>query len=206
MDTNHDGVIDINDAEFAKLQVWQDANQDGVTQSGELHDLASLGIVSLDLHAHQTSVLDNGNWIGLDSSFTTADGTVHAMADVWLSINKELNQTVDLSKIDPANLQGAHLTLVNVSGNGGNGDTVLVNSHDVATLGQKDLVVNDQTGSGHVQMLIRGDANDVVKITDQPGTWTDAGTTQIDGETFRILNDAHQNQLLVGVKIHDPLA
>ena len=34
LDTNQDGVIDINDAEFAKLQVWQDVNQDGVTQSG----------------------------------------------------------------------------------------------------------------------------------------------------------------------------
>jgi hypothetical protein len=206
LDTNHDGVIDARDTEFAKLQVWQDSNQDGVTQSGELHDLSSMSIVSLDLHAHQTSVVQDGNWIGLDSSFTTADGTAHAMADVWFSINKELNQTVDLSKIDPSVLNGAHLTLVNVAGNGGTGDTVLVNANDVAKLGQKDLVVNEQTGSGHIQMLIQGDANDVVKITDQPGTWTEAGTTQIDGETFRILNDAHQHQLLVGVKIHDPLS
>jgi hypothetical protein len=44
---NHDGVIDVNDAEFAKLQVWQDVNQDGVTQAGELQDLNTLGIVSL---------------------------------------------------------------------------------------------------------------------------------------------------------------
>ena len=206
LDTNHDGIIDARDTDYAKLQVWQDTNQDGVTQTGELHNLTSLGIVSLDLHAHQTIAVQNGNWIGLDSSFTTADGSVHAMADVWLSINKDLNQTVDLSKIDPASLHGAHLTVVDVSGNGGMGDTVLVNAHDVATLGQKDLVVNDQTGAGHIQMMIRGDANDVVKITDQPGVWTEAGTTQIDGETFRILNDAHQHQLLVGVKIHDPIS
>ena len=128
------------------------------------------------------------------------------MADVWFSINKELNQTVDLSQIDPGLLPGSHLPLVDVSGNGGAGDTVLVNAHDVAKLGQMNLYVNEQTGSGHVQLMIQGDANDAVRITDQPGVWTDAGTTQIDGETFRILNDAQQHQLLVGVKIHDPLS
>jgi hypothetical protein len=206
LDANLDGVIDAKDADFATLQVWQDVNQDGVTQTGELHDLASLSIVSLDLDAHQTSVVQNGNWIGLDSSFTTADGTAHAMADVWFSINKDLNQTVDLAKVDPTLLHGGHLTLVDVSGNAGNGDTVLVNAQDVARLGQMDLVVNEQTGAGHIQMMIQGDANDTVHITDQPGVWTEAGTTQIDGETFRILNDAQQHQLLVGVKIHDPLS
>jgi hypothetical protein len=206
LDSNQDGRIDVSDTEFAHLQVWQDANQDGVTQSGEMLDLGSLGIVSLDLDAQQTSVVQDGNWIGLDSSFTTADGTTHAMADVWFSINKDLNHTVDLSKIDPTVLQGLDLSIVDVSGNAGNGDTVVVNSGDVAKLGQMDLVVNDQTGSGHIQMMIQGDANDAVRISDQPGAWTEAGTTQIDGETFRILTDVHQNQLLVGVKIPDPLS
>jgi hypothetical protein len=206
LDANHDGVIDVSDAEFASLQVWQDSNQDGVTQSGELHDLNSMGIVSLDLDAQQTSVVQEGNWIGLDSSFTTADGLTHAMADVWFAINKDMNHTVDLSKLDPSLVPSANLTLIDVSGNGGNGDTALVNAQDVAKFGQMDLVVNEQTGSGYIQMMIQGDVNDVVRITDQPGVWTEAGTTQIDGETFRILNDAQQHQLLVGVKIHDPLA
>jgi hypothetical protein len=66
-----------------------------------------------------------------------------------------------------------------------------------------DLYVNEQTGSGHVQLMIYADATDVVKVTDQPGVWADAGTTVIDGETYRILNDAHQHQLLVGIKAHD---
>jgi hypothetical protein len=206
LDSNHDGVIDAADASFASLQVWQDANQDGVTQAGELQDLSAHDIVSLDLNAHETSVVQEGNWIGLDSSFTTADGSAHAMADVWFSINKDLNQTVDLARIDPTLLHGINLSQIDVSGNGGHGDTVLVNANDVAKLGQMDMVVNAQTGAGHMQMMIQGDANDAVYITDQPGVWTQAGTTQIDGETYRILNDAQQNQLLVGVKIHDPLS
>jgi hypothetical protein len=206
LDTNQDGIIDVQDTDFAQLQVWQDANQDGVTQEGELQDLTSLGIVSLDLDAQQTSVVQDGNWIGLDSTFTTADGTAHAMADVWFSINKELNQTVDVSRIDPTLLNGAHLSLIDVSGNGGTGDTVVLSSNDIGKLGQMDLYVNEQTGAGHIQMMIQGDANDTVQITDQPGAWIDAGSTQIDGETFRILNDAQNHQLLVGVKMHDPLA
>ena len=36
----------------------------------------------------KTSVNDNGNVIGLTSSYTTADGTSHAMADVWLVADK----------------------------------------------------------------------------------------------------------------------
>jgi hypothetical protein len=89
-DTNHDGFIDAKDAGFNDLQVWQDANQDGVTQAGELHSLTSLGVVSLDLHASQTSADQNGNWIGLDSTYTTTDGATHAMADVWFAISKDL--------------------------------------------------------------------------------------------------------------------
>jgi Ca2+-binding RTX toxin-like protein len=36
LDTNHDGVLDDKDAAWANLVVWQDKNQDGITQPGEL--------------------------------------------------------------------------------------------------------------------------------------------------------------------------
>ena len=45
IDTNADGVIDINDKQFSELRVWRDLNQDGVSQTDELFSLEALGIV-----------------------------------------------------------------------------------------------------------------------------------------------------------------
>ena len=62
-----------------------DANHDGKTDAGELHDLAEFGIVELDLEARAGTDMNNGNLIGLVSSFTKADGSQHVMADVWFA-------------------------------------------------------------------------------------------------------------------------
>ncbi|MDE5873313.1 MAG: hypothetical protein K2H07_05305, partial [Lachnospiraceae bacterium] len=49
-DQNGDGVIDATDEIFANLRVWQDKNSNGVTDEGELHTLADLGISSISLN------------------------------------------------------------------------------------------------------------------------------------------------------------
>jgi VCBS repeat-containing protein len=48
-DTNKDGVFDARDAAFDAFQVWQDLNQDGKVDGGELNSLLSLGITSIAL-------------------------------------------------------------------------------------------------------------------------------------------------------------
>jgi hypothetical protein len=84
-DTNHDGKISATDAHFKELKLWVDANHDGKTDAGELHGLAEFGIVELDLGAAKSGQLNNGNFVGLVSSYTTADGHSHEMADVWFA-------------------------------------------------------------------------------------------------------------------------
>ena len=84
-DANHDGKIDATDAIFKQLQVWVDANHDGKVEAGEMKSLTQLGIASLDLHAQTSHTADNGNTIGLTSSYTTTSGATHEMADVWLT-------------------------------------------------------------------------------------------------------------------------
>jgi hypothetical protein len=83
MDLNHDGVINMKDINFSELKVWIDGNHDGISQASELHSLQSLNISQLNLNATQTAVNNNDNWIFQDSTFTSTDGTVHQMADVW---------------------------------------------------------------------------------------------------------------------------
>jgi hypothetical protein len=49
LDSNNDGKIDNQDAEFNNLKLWQDTNQDGISQTAELKTLSELGIESINL-------------------------------------------------------------------------------------------------------------------------------------------------------------
>jgi hypothetical protein len=48
-DSNRDGVFDAQDAQFDEFKVWQDANQNGVSDAGEVRSLADWGIASINL-------------------------------------------------------------------------------------------------------------------------------------------------------------
>ncbi len=85
LDANADGVVNAQDTGFSSLAVWIDANSDGVTQAGELKGLGALGITALNLDAARTISFDNGNLVGLTSSYDSADGSTHTLADVWLA-------------------------------------------------------------------------------------------------------------------------
>ena len=87
LDSNQDGFIDASDHDFSSLMVWQDANQDGFSQNDELHSLEDLSIKSLSLGFTPVSQDDAGNWIGLESSYQTADEETHKLVDVWFKLS-----------------------------------------------------------------------------------------------------------------------
>jgi hypothetical protein len=75
------------DARFADFTVWRDANQDGVSQAGELFSLAKLGIASITL-AGDRQVVDSkatGNIVYATSEFTRPNGTTGDVGDVFLA-------------------------------------------------------------------------------------------------------------------------
>jgi hypothetical protein len=96
-DSNHDGKLTAADAHFAELKVWVDTNSNGVSDAGELRDLSSLGIIELDLNAHASTEMNNGNLLGLVSGYKTADGQNHAMADVWFAKDQHAADTTAAS-------------------------------------------------------------------------------------------------------------
>lgn len=48
-DTNHNGVLDAGDVQFADFRLWRDLNQNGQSEAGELLSLTDAGITSVEL-------------------------------------------------------------------------------------------------------------------------------------------------------------
>ena len=90
LDLNHDGQLNSNDAAFAELRVWVDANSDGRSDVAEIQTLDSLGIRSIAVEAQVDIQQNHGNIVGLVSHYQTADGESHAAADVWFVANTDL--------------------------------------------------------------------------------------------------------------------
>ena len=55
---NEDGKLDARDAKFTRLRLWQDLNHNGRSEPEEIHTLASLGVVKLDLDYHVSRRVD----------------------------------------------------------------------------------------------------------------------------------------------------
>ncbi|MDK4577525.1 iron-regulated protein FrpC, partial [Kingella kingae] len=71
LDSNADGIISVLDDAFSSLKVWQDINQDGISQANELFTLQALGIQSLNLeHQENNKDLGNGNHLTHIGSYT----------------------------------------------------------------------------------------------------------------------------------------
>ena len=60
LDSDGNGLINASDPEYANLKIWQDLNQDGISQSTELTSLADAGIVSISV---RPSVSSYGPWL-----------------------------------------------------------------------------------------------------------------------------------------------
>ncbi|WP_416190946.1 calcium-binding protein [Neisseria sp. CCUG12390] len=109
-DTNSDGKVDAQDADFAKLKVWRDLNQDGVSQDGELFTLAELNIQSIDAAYQDVNTrLGNGNTVAQKGSYTLSDGTTREMGDLLLAADHLHSRYADSVKMTEEQMQAANL-------------------------------------------------------------------------------------------------
>jgi hypothetical protein len=90
LDSNNDGFITSADAAFGELKVWQDANQDGITQSGELKTLSQLGITSIGVNGSasgtQAGQIINNNKVALSAGYTR-NGVTRTVGAIDLETN-----------------------------------------------------------------------------------------------------------------------
>ena len=101
-DSNADGVIDALDTNWTSLRVWQDANQDGISQATELKTLDELDITAIHLAKVENSLpLANGNVLADLGSFIRSDGTQGGagtsaqLADIDLAVDSFHSQFAD---------------------------------------------------------------------------------------------------------------
>ncbi|HYG47425.1 MAG TPA: tandem-95 repeat protein [Allosphingosinicella sp.] len=105
LDTDGDYRITAADADFGKLQVWIDADGDGITQAGELKSLAELGIVSISLAARLSDAEVcgcDGTTVPLMSDVLRADGSSLLIYDAFLAIDQ-----YDSRELDPVEVPDA---------------------------------------------------------------------------------------------------
>ncbi|WP_374367187.1 calcium-binding protein [Dongia sp.] len=102
LDGNRDGVININDAKFADLRIWVDANGDGRSEAGELFSLGDLGIKSISVGAQSVAQQILGNPVSDIGSFERVDGSLGTVADVWFRYDPEATRSSTPISIDPA--------------------------------------------------------------------------------------------------------
>ena len=89
-DSNHDGVVDKSDANFADLLIWRDANGNHATDGGELSGLAQSGIASLAVGYIEVPFLDAQGNLHLERSTATFDdGSSVAMTDVYFNVSAD---------------------------------------------------------------------------------------------------------------------
>jgi hypothetical protein len=219
-DSNHDGKIDAQDAVFQELKVWRDTNGDGVSQANELLSMQELGIVSFNLSATQGSVMENGNTLGMVSSYTTADGAVHDLADVWFQQGAQFTldtdaagihylhlgtsgQPLDLTSVDTSRLHGVNV--IDMLSNS-TADSLTIALQQVLEMGSVNVVNHSTAGlsggsyqfgateSRH-QLMVSGDASDSIIVS---GGFVDSGLSAvISGHIYEVYNHGSDAQLMV---------
>ena len=106
-DTNHDGIVNAQDARWNELRIWQDANQNGISEAGELKTMDAAGIASVNVgKTEHSQILPGGNEIADLGKFTRTDGTtgstgtVGSLADINLAsdtFHRSFTDTIPLT-------------------------------------------------------------------------------------------------------------
>ncbi|MDT7837383.1 SdrD B-like domain-containing protein [Aquabacterium sp. OR-4] len=116
-DSNSDGQVNADDAAFADLRIWQDANGNHQTDDGELVTLAQAGVAALTVGYTELPFLDAQGNLHLErSTATLADGSSTDMTDVYFNVAAEDALAAGVSLPTIADLLGDDRSLDGVLG------------------------------------------------------------------------------------------
>jgi T1SS-143 domain-containing protein len=82
-DSNHDGLINAQDAAWDELKLWQDKNGDAVSTADELFSLDEKGFENISLTVEEYNQIIAGNDVTVKGKATMTDGSTLAGYDAW---------------------------------------------------------------------------------------------------------------------------
>jgi len=113
-DTNGDKVIDDKDANYSRLQVWQDANQNGISEKEELRSLSQAGIAAIQLNYQKSQLGGHEEVIfGNSAKFIKANGETGDATEYWIK-----KRGYDTKSLNDINIPLEVHFLPNVAGSG----------------------------------------------------------------------------------------
>jgi Ca2+-binding RTX toxin-like protein len=97
-----DGIIDQKDNIFSQLKIWQDLNQNGVSESNELRNLTDLNITSINLdNLTAKNQVNEGNLIISQGTFTqnitNSDNSISQITKNYSNLDLAINQSNSVS-------------------------------------------------------------------------------------------------------------
>jgi VCBS repeat-containing protein len=206
-DSNNDGVLDAKDSQFGEFAVWQDTDQDGVADAGEVKTLADLGITALQLNSdgvqrtpetgvteagRTTAQLANGSTLVVaDAAFNytlTAASEVSLVASV-IPAEGSVIPAPEPGSMTPMTLQvngaGTTIDLASFVAQNANADITQV---DLSGTGDNTLRLSltdvlQQANANGQALQIDGNAGDAVELFTQ-GTAPVQTSTSINGHDY----------------------
>lgn len=93
LDSNGDGLLSAADAKWNEFGIWQDANSNGVSDTGEFRKLDDVGVYAIELSSDgQFRIINNQTVHGVGQVQMT-DGSTRNFADVTLRFENEIRDT-----------------------------------------------------------------------------------------------------------------
>lgn len=164
-DSDGDGQLTEADAaeggfDWSQFQVWRDANQNGRSDAGELISLADAGIVSIALGLNGDASEVDGNLIHNTTTFTRADGTVGAAADVSFATHTYAAETVAVGDhaVGVATDMGASALFISADSH--RGFVQGTDQNDTIIFSEFDDVFLVSGGEGHDRIVFAGEIDD----------------------------------------------
>ena len=212
-DSNGDGVITAADANWADLRVWFDTNHDGLTQTGELRTLDSLGITQIGTATTPNSVRYEDSFIQQTATVTLANGQTLNSYDVWFErthdgVVKGTNgdDTLMFSSTADAYNGGtgtdtllaqtaSSLTLTADNTRGVEAINLTNNAADQLTLNLNDVLTMSDTHS----LLITGDAVDAITLL---GSATRGNNVTAGEHTYANFTAPNGGAVLIELGLH----
>ncbi|SIP97922.1 T1SS-143 domain-containing protein [Rhizobium sp. RU33A] len=210
-DTNGDGKIDSGDAAFKDLKIWVDANNNGISDEGELSSLFDNGVTSISLTTDNTGGQEDGQTVFSTGTFTFADGSIGDFMEVGFD-------TIFGSDADPLTVMGTDgddilhggMGQVVMTGGAGNDtfvfDGTALDELDVADViadfnGDGDVLdvtalldsllgeqASAETAASHLRATV-DDGNTTVSVQTGADTWKDVVVLQNHDTAIKVLFD-----------------